>query len=114
MRVRYHGGTCEVGVPMAFLRLGNSVSSLFYHHSSYIFWSLRLLDRGRCPSERIAVVKLPGWLECGEVREVEMGKATMAAGRAERARRDHRLRRCEWSERLTAYRAADRSRYAIE
>ena len=35
------------------------------------------------PSERIAVVKLPGWLECGEVREVEMGKATMAAGRAE-------------------------------
>lgn len=66
-----------------------------------------------CPSERVAVVKLPGWLECGEVREVEMGKATMAADKAERARRAYRIQRCEWSEWLTAYRAADRSRYAI-
>lgn len=42
MRVRYHDGACEVGVPMAFLCLANSVSSLFYHQSSYIVWSLML------------------------------------------------------------------------
>lgn len=30
--VRYHGGACEVGVPMAFLSLANSFSSLFCRH----------------------------------------------------------------------------------
>ena len=43
-----------------------------------------------------------------------MGQAMMAAGRAERARRAYTIQHCEWSEWLTAYRAADRSRYAIE
>lgn len=39
-----------------------------------------------CPSERVAVVKLPGWLKCGEVREVEMERRRWPrAGRSEHA-----------------------------